>query len=87
MRLDRVRDVSAPQAGAELEDAVQIQNALSRSYATELHFDAPPDRVFPLLCPVREYDWIDGWECRMVYAETGVAELGGQLGARQRRRE
>ena len=39
--------------------------------------DATPDRVFPLLCPVREYDWIDGWECRMVYAETGVAELGG----------
>lgn len=30
--------------------------------------------IFPLLCPVREYDWIDGWTCRMIYSDTGVAE-------------
>jgi hypothetical protein len=39
--------------------------------------DGPPERVFPLLCPVREYDWIDGWACEIVYAETGKAEPGG----------
>lgn len=33
-----------------------------------------PESVFPLLCPVREFDWIDVWECRMVYARSGVAE-------------
>jgi hypothetical protein len=38
--------------------------------------DATADSVFPLLCPVREYDWIDVWECRMVYSESGVAEAG-----------
>ena len=35
---------------------------------------APPAQVFPLLCPVREYDWIDGWDCTMIYTESGIAE-------------
>ncbi len=34
----------------------------------------PPEKVFPLLCPIREYDWIDGWECDLVYSKSGVAE-------------
>jgi Polyketide cyclase / dehydrase and lipid transport len=37
---------------------------------------APADVVFPLLCPVREYDWIPEWECEMVHSESGVAEMG-----------
>lgn len=39
-------------------------------------FDAPAEKVFPQLCPVLEYDWIDGWECEMIYSDSGVAELG-----------
>ena len=35
---------------------------------------AGPETVFPLLCPVREYEWIKGWKCSMVYSESGVAE-------------
>lgn len=35
---------------------------------------ATPERVFPLLCPVRESDWLDGWEAQMVYSACGVAE-------------
>jgi hypothetical protein len=35
---------------------------------------APPSEVFPLLCPVREADWIEGWEPRLVVSESGVAE-------------
>jgi hypothetical protein len=38
--------------------------------------DAPPDAVFPLLCPVREADWVPGWQYRMVYSKSGVAEAG-----------
>lgn len=30
--------------------------------------------VFPLLCPVLEYDWLPGWSCVMRYSESGVAE-------------
>jgi hypothetical protein len=38
------------------------------------HLLAPPDKVFPLLCPTREYDWIEPWKCRLVYSESGYAE-------------
>lgn len=34
-----------------------------------------PEKIFPLLCPVREYDWIDTWKCEMVYSNSGFAEL------------
>ena len=37
---------------------------------------ATPERVFPLLCPVREADWVPGWRYGMVYSQSGVAELG-----------
>jgi hypothetical protein len=33
-----------------------------------------PEQVFPLLCPVREYDWLPGWSCTMHYSGSGVAE-------------
>jgi uncharacterized protein YndB with AHSA1/START domain len=41
---------------------------------TTFDVSAPPERVFPLLCPVREYDWIANWACEMVHSESGVAE-------------
>ena len=33
-----------------------------------------PGDIFPLLCPVREYDWIEHWSCEMVYSASGFAE-------------
>jgi hypothetical protein len=33
-----------------------------------------PASVFPLLCPVRESEWIETWRCRMVYSDSGHAE-------------
>jgi len=38
------------------------------------NIDAAPEKVFPLLCPVREYDWIEGWSCELIHSESGVAE-------------
>ncbi len=35
---------------------------------------APPAAVFPLLCPVREADWIDGWNPLLVLSHSGLAE-------------
>ena len=32
------------------------------------------NHVFPLLCPVRERDWIDGWDCKMIHSESGLIE-------------
>jgi hypothetical protein len=36
----------------------------------------PADQVFPLLCPVREYEWIDDWRCELVHTTSGVVEKG-----------
>ncbi len=36
--------------------------------------DAPAKEVFPLLCPVREYDWIESWRCKLLFSESGAAE-------------
>lgn len=32
------------------------------------------DNVFRLLCPVRERDWIDGWDCEMINSLSGFIE-------------
>jgi hypothetical protein len=37
---------------------------------------APPDRVFPLLCPVRELDWVRDWDPSLVITRSGYAEQG-----------
>jgi len=37
---------------------------------------AAAEKVFPLLCPVREAEWVPGWEFRLIYSQSGVAELG-----------
>jgi hypothetical protein len=38
------------------------------------HLVATPERVFPLLCPTREYDWIEPWRCRLIRSDSGFAE-------------
>ncbi len=38
--------------------------------------DARPTEVFPLLCPIREREWIDGWTADVVHSVSGVAEEG-----------
>ena len=37
---------------------------------------AAPQQVFPLLCPVREAEWVPGWQYRLIYSRSGVAEEG-----------
>jgi len=46
------------------------------SYRQIIH--ARPDVVFPLLCPVREAEWLDGWDYKMIYSESGVVEEGAE---------
>ncbi len=35
---------------------------------------AAPDSVFPMLCPVREVEWVTDWDPYAVHSVTGVAE-------------
>jgi hypothetical protein len=36
--------------------------------------NAPPEAVFPLLCPVREAEWIRGWSAKVIFSDSGWAE-------------
>ena len=47
-------------------------NRVARSYTQSLV--GRPEAVFPLLCPVREADWIPGWDPALVLSTTGLAE-------------
>jgi hypothetical protein len=50
--------------------------SLRLSHTHVMHLPFPPEAVFPLLCPVREADWLRGWEARMVHSASGFAEPG-----------
>lgn len=41
-----------------------------------MNLEAGASTVFPLLCPVVEEDWIEGWPdvCTIVYTDSGIAE-------------
>jgi len=41
---------------------------------------ASTKEVFPLLCPVREQEWIPRWDPVLVAAESGIAEPQGEVG-------
>lgn len=47
-------------------------NRVVRTYTQRLI--GHPSEVFPLLCPVREADWIEGWNPLCVLSDSGVAE-------------
>ena len=51
---------------------IEKPKRVTRTYTQGLA--GTPEVVFPLLCPVREADWIDGWDPVLVASETGVAE-------------
>jgi hypothetical protein len=53
---------------------VQIREPVrvTRTYTQRLQ--APPERVFPLLCPVREADWLERWDPAFVVTASGFVE-------------
>jgi hypothetical protein len=55
---------------------MEIVNAKRIVSEGTMRLSAPPEQVFPLLCPVREFEWIETWKARIVYTESGVAEDG-----------
>ena len=50
--------------------------ALHRTASCTMRVAAPRADVFPLLCPVRERDWIPGWEADVLHSRSGLAEPG-----------
>jgi hypothetical protein len=33
-----------------------------------------PGKIFPLLCPVQEYKWIDNWDCEIIFSNSEGVE-------------
>lgn len=42
----------------------------------EFNISAPVDKILPLICPVKEYDWIEGWKCQLLHCPNGKNEVG-----------
>lgn len=53
---------------------MKTRNAKHLARSAHMVMHATPERIFPLLCPVLEYDWIPGWECTLMHSVSGVAE-------------
>lgn len=53
---------------------MKIVEPKRRKHSCVQTWKSTPDRVFPLLCPVRETDWIPGWDPQLVVSNTGVME-------------
>lgn len=45
---------------------------VQRTYVQRI--EAAPEKVFPLLCPVREAEWVKGWDPSLVFTRSGYAE-------------
>lgn len=51
---------------------IEAPTRVTRNYTQQLV--ASPDQVFPLLCPVREAEWLERWDPLFVASHSGVAE-------------
>jgi len=55
---------------------MQVEKPCRVSRSFTQHLCASADQVFPLLCPVREGEWVKDWRPKLVISESGVAEPG-----------
>jgi len=53
-------------------EGISKPRRVKHSYTQSIH--GAPEQIFPLLCPVREADWIPGWTTDWVISGSGVAE-------------
>lgn len=54
---------------------MQVMQPLRAAHSHTQHLSYSAEDVFPLLCPVRERDWIETWNPSLVITSSGVAEL------------
>lgn len=55
---------------------MKIEKPVRSRQAAVIDLAADPDRVFALMCPVREHEWVEGWRTDMIWSETGFVEDG-----------
>lgn len=47
---------------------------IQKTYSYTQIYNGSIKNVFPLLCPVREMDWLDGWNFKMIHSNSGLIE-------------
>jgi len=55
---------------------MQVETPTRITHEYEQHIQASCEDIFPLYCPVRECDWVEGWMPTRVLSASGVAEDG-----------
>ncbi len=53
---------------------MKIAPPVRAGHTATIRLNAAPRAVFPLLCPVREAEWIPGWDPALVISASGAAE-------------
>ena len=59
-----------------------IAKRITRSFQQKIN--ASSSTVFSLICPVREAEWLSGWDYELIYSKSGVAEQGCVFTSRQK---
>lgn len=54
--------------------AIEVRRPTRVTHSYVQHLRANASDVFPLLCPVREIEWVPGWAPLLVISDTGVVE-------------
>lgn len=49
--------------------------AKKKTIRCQQELSASAEKIFPLLCPKREYEWIAPWSCEILHSKSGYAEL------------
>lgn len=50
--------------------------SVRRHFSHTTVIEASPEEIFPLLCPVRCYEWIEDWNALLINSKSGYAEEG-----------
>lgn len=53
---------------------MQVRQPVRVRHRYRQQLDGTPEEVFPLLCPVRECEWVAGWRPGIVITTSGVVE-------------
>jgi hypothetical protein len=80
-------DAIATSAGIYFYQEIVMSNQQKVRHVSNtgrISVDAPPERVFPLFGPVREAEWVDGWNPEILYSESPLAEEEGAVFATHR---
>lgn len=48
---------------------------LNKTFIYSQILSGTSEKIFPLLCPTKEYEWIAPWKCEMIHSHSGFAEL------------